>query len=77
MNLSKYLIARDALGLDHPVIFDTFLQHATMVPRGCHAISAGFVCREDGHIVIPEIDSESLHLGPRPEDKQLLTNFLS
>lgn len=77
--IRKYVILRDPVtGDEHPIIFSRQIQHSTMVPPGMRPVSAGFILIWNGRVQIPEsFDSESLHLGPRPQDKDIITNFLS
>jgi hypothetical protein len=79
--LHKYIIVRDSFdgqsfSRERLIIFDRRLEHKAMVPIGCDPLSAGFFTMIEGRPVILEIPSTSLHIGPRPQDSQLLTHFL-
>jgi hypothetical protein len=76
-NPCKYIILRDQANRLLPVVFAGRIEHAAMVPEGHHVVSAGFVLILDGHLVIPDIDSESLQVGPRPQDKFLIQQLLN
>lgn len=74
---SKYIIVGDAAGNEHAILFHHKLQHNTMVPANMVPVSAGFVMVLSGIMIIPDIDSTTLNLGPRPQDKQILSKLIN
>lgn len=74
--IRKYVIVADDRGREHPIVFSNSIPHSTVIPEGFHPVAAGFVVRFEGSLCIPDLGSDSLHLDPRPQDKQLLAAFL-
>ncbi len=74
---AKYIVVKTPTGPPLPILFSKGLQHKDMVPPGHTAISAGYVLILAGEICIPPIDSFSLCIGPKPEDKRLLSQLLN
>jgi len=73
----KYVVIKDPRGVKHVILFSSTLNHAEAVPCLCKPISAGYVMIYSGQIVIPEINSMTLNLGPAKGDKQLLSQLLN
>jgi hypothetical protein len=73
---SKYVITVDATGQEHPLVFSYAIEHKQAVPAYLEPVAAGFLFIYNGRLVIPAIDSSTLALGPRPQDKDILANFL-
>jgi hypothetical protein len=74
----KYIILQDpATGREHPILFSSALQHSHLGRYDMRAVSAGFVAIHHGHLVIPaNMDSLSLNLSPRPQDREILCTWL-
>lgn len=75
----KYLIAQRKDDAEQPVLFTAPLSHRAMADmlelEGYKILSAGFCRFERGATVTTHDRSESLNLGPRPQDAQLIGTF--
>lgn len=71
----KYVIVRFG-DSEYCIVFSNQLPHRRMVPLGTIPVSAGFLAIYNGSIKVFEDGSESLHLGPRPGDVDMLHAFL-
>lgn len=68
----KYITIRGPSGDPLPIVFHSHLRHCDAVPSGATPISAGFILSYDGHLVIPDIGSDTLGLSPRPGDLDIV-----
>jgi hypothetical protein len=75
-SLLKYVILRDATGAEHIIIFSAAIQHSAMVHYDCATVAAGFILTLDDLLSVPDIGSDTLGIGPRKKDKQLIAAFL-
>src|ERR1035438_2616731 len=73
----KYVIVENDSGEHCPILFDHRLQHRDLVPPHLTPVRAAFIMFCDGLIITPNIPSTSLNLGPKPEDKDIITKFLN
>ena len=73
----KYITVQTENGDICPILFDKHLQHKSMLPPAVTVLSAGFVMVLGATILVLPIHSESLNIGPRPEDQQLISQFLN
>lgn len=82
--MQKYVMFRDASGLEFPILFPEILKHKDIADRlGYEVVSAGFVSLE-GNPQGPELDvyvrgeSLSLRIKSRPEtDAKLIARYFS
>jgi hypothetical protein len=72
----KYIIFADEAGHEHPVIFSSSIQHSSLARYDLRAVSAGFLMVGAGRVVVPDVPSTSLNLGPRAGDAALLQAWL-
>jgi hypothetical protein len=72
----KYIVVADPHGVERVILFDPAFTHEEMVPCCCAAVGAGFVMIYEGNLVVPEIPSETLRLGPRKEDRGMIEGRL-
>lgn len=81
---SKYVILSDGVDI-YPVTFATYLSHDAMaaavlpqLPKGAYVVSAGFVEIDwEMYECFAYGESESIGIGSRPEDSEILSDFLS
>jgi hypothetical protein len=77
--IRKYIILAHPTG-DGPeqvLLFDRDVQHIDALPRYRVALSAGYcIVTGDSRVILMEFPSHTLRLGPRPQDKQILQQFI-
>jgi hypothetical protein len=75
----KYIILESDMGFEHPMVFDDAVTHKDAVPRDFtgKVVGAGFVVKGKDGIWKTKDRSDSLNVGPRPEDSTILSLFLS
>jgi len=77
----KYVIGQQELsGYYLPIVFTEEIVHAVvakvLTKHQARVLSAGFVSRRDGRWCVDDRKSESLNLGPAPDDVVILNLFL-
>jgi hypothetical protein len=72
----KYVIVSKD-GNEYPVSFHGAIKHRYMVPQGFTPVSAGFYMVFGGRVVVATgIGSDSLKIGPRPQDREMLQRMI-
>ena len=74
MKPNKYVIVFNHLFGESVVILPNELPHDTVHGE---AISAGFFILGGGRVIVPEIGSTTLGIGPRPQDAAIIEGALS
>jgi hypothetical protein len=77
--LTKFVVVATPNGDELPILFPQVrgVNHIDMVPCGCSPVSAGFVMILGGTVTVLPIESTTLALKPRPQDKQLISALLN